>query len=100
MSRSANREQPRARESELSRMVELIHREKGIPKETLEDIVRQAMTSAVKKRFGQDRDIVVDYNVTDGDVAIYEYKKVVEEVENPVLEVSIEEARDADPSVE
>ena len=100
MSRSTNREQSRARESELSRIVELIHREKGIPKETLEDIVRQAMTSAVKKRFGQDRDIVVDYNSADGDVAIYEYKKVVEVVENSVLEVSLEEAHDADPSVE
>ena len=84
--------------SELARMVDTLHAEKNIPRDTVIEIVESAIVAAARKAFGE-REIEAQYDPDSGDVDIYEYKTVVEEVEDEDLEISLEDAREHDPEV-
>jgi N utilization substance protein A len=52
--------------SELLRIVDAIHRDKNIDKEIVFEGIEAALISAAKKHFGEDEDIVVQIDRTDG----------------------------------
>lgn len=76
-----------------------IEKEKDIPREILEDIIEQALISAYKRHFGTVGEIHVEIQWEGGKAAVFARKVVVENVENPHLEMSLEEARQLDPTV-
>ena len=86
--------------SELERIIEQVGKDKGIQKQILIDALQTAMISAAKKKLGQMRDLEAQYNPDLGEVELFEFKTVVEEVTNPLVEISLEEARGRDPDVE
>ncbi|HMV66796.1 MAG TPA: transcription termination factor NusA [Myxococcota bacterium] len=85
--------------SELARLVDAIHREKNIPRDVVIEIVEAAVEAAARKALGQNRDIEAQFDDEGGDMDIYEYRTVVEEVEDTDLEIDLDAAREHDPDV-
>ena len=55
--------------SELLRIVDAIHRDKNIDKEIVFDGIEAALVSAAKKHFGEEEEIVVTIDRTDGSIS-------------------------------
>jgi N utilization substance protein A len=85
--------------SELAKLVDTIHHEKNIPRDTVVEIVESAVEAAARRVFGMNRDIEAKYDDDAGEVDIYEYKTVVEAVEDAEKEIPLEEAAEIDPEV-
>jgi N utilization substance protein A len=77
-----------------------IEKEKDIPLATLEEILEAALVSAYRKHYGQTGEIHVEIDWDYSRASIYARKKVVEKLEDPHTELSIEDARKLDPSIE
>ena len=56
--------------SEILRIVDTIHRDKGIPKEVVFDAIEQAITSAAKKHYGEEADLTVQIDRESGERSI------------------------------
>jgi len=69
-----------------------IEREKGIPKEYMLEAMEAAMVAAYKRDYGAEQDIRVHVDRKTGDITIFRVKTVVEEVLDPNMEISLEEA--------
>ena len=75
-----------------------IEKEKGIPKSYMIDKITQALVAAYKRDHeGITDNVVVDANEEKGTVRMFVKKDVVETVDNPHTEMSLEDARKALP---
>ncbi len=84
----------------LKRILDQICRDKGIDRSLLIDAIEEAVRSAVRKKYGSRRDIEVQFNEELGEIEVFQYRTVVEEVFDEETEISLEEARLLDPEVE
>ncbi len=73
--------------------LELLEKEKGIPKEYMLEKIEAALLSAFKKEFGASTLMRVAIDPVKEDVRVYLQKEVVEEVTNPQCQISLEEAK-------
>ena len=74
--------------------INLIEQEKGIPKTYMMEKITQALVSAYKRDHeGINDNVTVDFNEDKAEVKMYVKKDVVETVDNPYTEMSLEEAR-------
>ncbi|AMX84003.1 transcription termination/antitermination protein NusA [Geobacillus subterraneus] len=73
-------------------------REKGISKEVVMEAIEAALVSAYKRNFGQAQNVRVDLNMDTGTIRVLARKDVVEEVTDPRLEISLEEAQRLNPN--
>lgn len=85
---------------ELRRLIDQVSRDKGIDKELLISAIKDAVRSAARKKYGPKLDIEVDYKDDTGEIEVFQYKEVVEEVTDPLTQVSLEEGRQIDPECE
>ncbi len=85
--------------SDLKRIIEQISRDKGIEKHLLVETIEEAVRSAARKKFGSRRDMEVQYNEELGEVEIFQFRTVVEKVEDEQTEISMEQASALDPGV-
>ncbi len=69
-----------------------IEKEEHIPKEYVVEVVKATLETAYRKTFGE-HNSVVKVNLAKGEVKLYAEKRIVEQVDNPVLEISVEEAK-------
>jgi len=83
--------------SDLERLVDSITREKNIPRDVVIEILESAMEAAGRKRFGMTKDIEAQYNEELGEVELFEFRTVVDDVEDEDLEIHLEEAQELDP---
>jgi N utilization substance protein A len=89
--------------TELSRVIDSVTKDKGVEREAVIRAVEEAVLSAAHKLFrmeGKTKELEVRYNEETGEVEIFEFKTVVEKVNNPDVEISMEEAVKLDPDVE
>ena len=84
----------------LKRILDQICRDKGIDRTLLVDAIEEAVRSAVRKKYGGRRDIEVQFNEELGEIEVFQYRTVVDEVLDEDEEISLEEARQLDPEVE
>ncbi len=84
----------------LKRIIDQVSREKGLERSVLIEAIKEAISSAAKKRFGGKMDIEVSYNENTGELEVYQFRTVVEKVTDPDVELSLEEARELDPESE
>ena len=84
----------------LKRIVDQICRDKGIDRALLIDAIEEAVRSAVRKKYGARREIEVQFNEDLGEVEVFQYRTVVDEVYDEETEISLEEARRLDPEIE
>ncbi|MFP4048893.1 MAG: transcription termination factor NusA [Desulfovermiculus sp.] len=85
---------------ELKKSIDLISKERRIDRDVLIDTLEEAVRSAVNKKFNNKLDIEVNFNEETGDVEVYQFKIVTDEIDDPDTEISLEEAQKVDPNVE
>ena len=78
---------------EFLNALELVAKEKGIDKEIIFEAIEASLVSACKKHFGSGQNIKVDMNRETGEVKCFTQKTIVETVEDPQVEISLEMAR-------
>lgn len=66
-------------------------REKGIDKDVLGGIIEEIFGLLVRKKYGEEAKFDVVVNMDKGDIEIFLEREIVEKVENPNLQISIEE---------
>jgi N utilization substance protein A len=86
--------------NELKRIIEQVSREKGLDREVLIKTLEEAVKAAARKKFGPNYDIEVTFNDEAGEIEVFEFKEVVEQVTNNHLEISPKDAHDIDPESE
>jgi N utilization substance protein A len=86
--------------TDLKRIIDQISRDKGIERHLLVEAIEEAVRSAARKKFGSRRDMEVQYNDELGEVEIFQFRNVVEKVEDEQTEVSLEEAHTLDPDAQ
>lgn len=77
---------------ELVGALDALEQEKGIKKEVVIEALELALVSAYKRNYDQAQNVQVDFDERKGNMNVYAVKKVVEEVADPRLEVSLEDA--------
>jgi N utilization substance protein A len=86
--------------SQLYQQIELISREKHIEPEIIIAAIEDAMVVAARKYYRTEEDLRSKFNPTTGQVDVYSVHLVVEEVADPVREISLNDARKRQPDVE
>jgi N utilization substance protein A len=86
--------------SELKRILDQICRDKGIDRALMIEAIEEAVRSAVRKKYGGKRDVEVQYNETIGEIEVFRYRTVVDDVWDEESEIHIDEARKLAPDIE
>jgi N utilization substance protein A len=84
----------------LKRILDQICRDKGIDRALMVEAIEEAVRSAVRKKYGGKRDVEVQFNEELGEVEIFRYRTVVDDVWDEDTEVHIDEARKLVPDIE
>lgn len=84
---------------ELIDALNQIEKEKDIKKEVILDALENSLVAACKNNFGRADNIKVNIDRETGTVNVYAMKQVVEEVTDPVTQISLEQARMRDINV-
>ena len=79
--------------SEFFTALELLEKEKGIPADYMIEKIEAALVSAYKKEYGNNTNVRVLIDPAKKDVRVYQQKEVVEVVESPETQVSLEDAK-------
>jgi N utilization substance protein A len=69
-------------------------RHKNIDRDLLQGIIEDTLSQMVRKKYGLESNFDIIVNMDKGDIEIYLIRTVVEEVTDPNLEVSLEEANE------
>ena len=85
---------------ELLIVIEQIGREKGIDKETLFEALESALLSASRKTLGAAENVRMEIDRQTGTLKVFGRKKVVEEVTDSKLELSLADAKALNPEAE
>lgn len=85
--------------AEIAEAFAQIVKEKNIDKEQLTEIVKGIVLAMIKKKFGHADNVEIFVKLDKGEIEIYQYKKIVENVEDPVTEIDLETARKVEPSL-
>ena len=86
--------------TELLEALTILEQEKNISKDTMMDAIENSLISACKNHFGTSDNIKVIMNRETCDYAVYAEKEVVEEVFDPAIEISVEDAEKIDLSLQ
>ncbi len=73
--------------------LQLLEKEKGIPQEYMIEKIEAALVSAFKKEYGNNTNVRVHIDPVKEDVKVFQQKEVVEVVEDPGTQISLEEAK-------
>lgn len=76
--------------------IQELEKEKGIKKDYLLDSIESALLTAYKRNYNSQENVKVIVDRETGASHLYSVKEVVEHAENPVLQISLEEARKLD----
>ena len=77
-----------------------LEREKHMSKDMLIEAIESALVSAYKKNYGTSQNVRVDIDRQTGDINVFMRRDIVEEVEDPFSQASLEEAQEIDPEYE
>ena len=86
--------------SDIKRVIEQVSRDKGIDSDVLIRTLEEALKSAAKKKFGNKIDIEVKYNEDSGEIEVFQFREVVEEVTDPDIQINLEAGLQLDPECE
>jgi len=85
---------------ELIMVIDQLGREKGIDKEILFEALESALLSASRKSLGPGDNVRIHIDRKTGEFRVYNRKKVVEEVADPEIEMTLAEAQALAPEAE
>ena len=78
---------------ELFAALDMLEKEKGISKSYMFEKIEAALVSAFKKEYGTNANVRIVIDEKKEDIKVYYQKEVVEVVENPETQISLEEAK-------
>src|SRR6476620_1470521 len=84
--------------SELLDALNVLEREKGISRDVLVDAMEAALVSAYRRNFNQAQNVRIDLNLDKCLMRVFARKEVVDQVFDPRLEISIEDAKQINPN--
>ena len=79
--------------SEFFTALELLEKEKGIPKEYMLERVEAALVSAYKRDMGGNSNVRVAIDEKKKTVRLFQQKDIVEEVNDEMTEITLEDAK-------
>lgn len=80
--------------------IEILSKEKGIDPQIVLDAVKDAMLAAARKHFRSQEELVADFDQNTGNIQIYSVKEVVDNVEDPLKQITVTAAKKVDPAAE
>ena len=86
--------------NELLEALNVLEEEKNISKDTLLEAIENSLVTACKNHFGKSDNIKVNIDPETCEFHVYQEKTVVEEVEDPCLEISLANAKMIDSKFE
>lgn len=85
---------------ELLQVVDSVSREKKIDREEIIGAMEEAIRKAGRSKYGYEYDIRAHIDRKSGDVSLFRFREVVEEIENPATQMLLDEAKAIQPNVE
>lgn len=85
---------------DLIAIFEYLEREKGIKRDVVISAIEESLQAAARKSVTGASNVTVTINSKTGNIEVYCEKEIVDEVEVPSQEISVEAAREIDPDAE
>jgi transcription termination/antitermination protein NusA len=85
---------------DLIAIFEYLEREKGIKRDVIINAIEESLKAAARKSVKGVGDVTVQINAKTGDIEVLTQKEIVEKVEYPEEEISLEDALELEPSCE
>ena len=86
--------------TELKEALEILGKERNIPQDALLEAIESSLLTACKNHFGTSENCRVTIDKDTYDYSIIQEKEVVEEVYDPAIEISLQDARKIDINAE
>ncbi|MEJ5188657.1 MAG: transcription termination factor NusA [Breznakiellaceae bacterium] len=86
--------------TDMSEAIRQLVQDRGLSEELVLKTIENTLLAAYKRKFGTTENAVIRFSDDNREVAIYAKKQIVEELEDPVTEITLEEARQLDPEAE
>ena len=77
----------------LVNALDLLEKEKGIPKEYMMEKIEAALVAAYHKEYGTNATVRIEFNLEKDDIRVFQQKTVVETVTDPENEITLEDAK-------
>ncbi|MFT7582549.1 MAG: N utilization substance protein A, partial [Myxococcota bacterium] len=84
----------------LNMTLDLVAKEKDIPREVLVQAIETAIETAALKVFGPERELEATFNVDTGQVDLLQFMAVVDEIDDDDREITMDQAQRVDPGAE
>lgn len=85
---------------ELLQIAEAVAREKSIDKVIVIDAMQDAIAKAARSRYGTETDVHAEINPRTGELRLSRHLLVVEEIENPANQISLDDAKKRNPAAQ
>ncbi len=85
---------------ELLQIADAVAREKAIDRSIVITAMEDAIAKAARSRYGSETDVHADINAKTGELRLSRHLLVVEQVENPPSQISLEDARRHNPAAQ
>jgi len=86
--------------SELGKMIDTLGKDRGIERGIVVNAIEQAFLVTARKKYGIQGEYETRYNNDDGEIEIFQYKNVVESVRDPIIEITMNDAKSLDEEAE
>src|ERR1700743_3111634 len=86
-----------ANKLELLQIADAVAREKSIDRGIVISAMEDAIAKAARARYGAETDVHAEIDAKKGELRLSRHMLVVEQVENPANQISLEDARRANP---
>src|SRR6056297_2596933 len=86
--------------SGLADAIRALVSDRGVSEELIQRTIEDFLIAAYKKKYGQADNAVVIFTEDGDDVTLYAQKKIVEELEDPITEIELDEAKELNEEAE
>ncbi|MBJ7619437.1 transcription termination/antitermination protein NusA [Weissella confusa] len=85
---------------ELVQALDALEQEKGIKAEVLVETIEEALKKAYEKNYDESENVEVQFDQKKGNIKVYSVKTVVEEIDEPYEQITLEEALELNKAYE
>jgi N utilization substance protein A len=87
-------------DSELRKVITTVSRDKNLDRAVIVDALEQAVIHAARRTLGLNADLEAHYNEELDEIELFQFRTVVEDVDDESLEIEVSEAKKLDPGTE
>jgi N utilization substance protein A len=84
-------------DTDLTRVISVVSKDKNLDKAIIIDALEQAVLHAARRDFGVTADLEAHYNEESNEIELFQFRTVVDDVQDIVREISVPEAHKLDP---